>query len=225
MTSLQSQIDAIRWFHHFDRETFGFETKGVKGVPNRREVDLWQLKPDYFAGKSVLDIGAWDGYFSFYAEAMGASRVLATDHFCWGGEGWGTKAGFDFAHQLLKSGVESLEIDLPAINPASVGTFDVVLFLGILYHLPDPIEGLKLATAVTEDLLIIETTFEPLDETKALFEYKPTRLRDDYTNHWSPNIKGLRDVLTGICGFQRVDIRPWSTDRLICYAFKRQRGE
>jgi tRNA (mo5U34)-methyltransferase len=62
---------------------------------------------------------------------MGAHRVLATDHFCWGGEGWGTKAGFDFWHQLLTSRVESLEIDLPAINPASVGTFDVALFLGV----------------------------------------------------------------------------------------------
>lgn len=220
MESLQSQIDAIPWFHHFDRETFGFETKGIKGIPNRREVELWGFTAELFKGKTVLDIGAWDGYFSFYAEAMGASRVLATDHFCWGGEGWGTKAGFDFAHRLLKSNVESLEADLPAITPESVGTFDVVLFLGVLYHLPDPIQGLKRASALTNSLLIVESTFEKLDETKALFEYKPERLREDYTNHWSPNIKGLRDVLTGICGFRKVEVRPWSVDRLICYARK-----
>src|SRR5215469_11279321 len=40
------------------------------------------------AGKSVLDIGAWDGWFSFEAERRGAARVLATDHFCWSGPGW-----------------------------------------------------------------------------------------------------------------------------------------
>jgi tRNA (mo5U34)-methyltransferase len=149
---------------------------------------------------------------------MGAARVLATDHFCWSGEGWGTKAGFDFAHQLLKSNVESLDIDLPAISPVSVGTFDTVLFLGVLYHLPDPIEGLKLAANVTKDLLVVETTYEKMDESKALFEYKPERLREDYTNHWSPNMKGLHDVLTGICGFRNVEIKPWSADRVICYA-------
>ena len=220
MSSLQTQLDAISWFHHFDRETFGFETKGIKGVTNREEVDRWGFKPEMFKDRTVLDIGAWDGYFSYYAESMEAARVLATDHFCWSGDGWGTKAGFDFAHQLLKSNVESLDIDLPAISPESVGTFDTVLFLGVLYHLPDPIEGLKLAANVTKDLLIVETTYEKLDESKALFEYKPERLREDYTNHWSPNMKGLHDVLTGICGFRSVEIKPWSADRLICYARK-----
>jgi hypothetical protein len=73
---------------------------------------------------------------------------------------------------------------------------------------------------VTSDLLIVESTFEKLDESKALFEYKPERLAEDYTNHWSPNLKGLRDVLTGICGFRQVKVRPWSVDRLICYARK-----
>jgi tRNA (mo5U34)-methyltransferase len=216
----ESQIDAIRWFHHFDKETFGFTTKGAKGIPNRQEVDLWGFEPEMFRGKTVLDIGAWDGYFSFYAEMMGAARVLATDHFCWSGPGWGSKAGFDLAHRLLKSKVRSQEIDVTEISPESVGTHDVVLFLGVCYHLPDPIEGLKRAASVTKDLMIVETTFENLDETKALFEYKPERLRGDSSNHWSPNIKGLCDVLSGICGFKQVNARRWCEDRVICYARK-----
>ena len=51
----------------------------------------------------MLDIGAWDGALSFEAERRGASRVLATDSFCWSGEGWGTKDGFEFARKAIGS--------------------------------------------------------------------------------------------------------------------------
>src|SRR5215472_15157125 len=96
------------------------------------------------AGKSVLDIGSWDGFFSFEAEKRGAARVLATDHFCWSGPGWGTKAGFDYIHHQTGSKVESLDIDVPQISPETVGTFDVVLFLGVLYHVKDPLRCLEM---------------------------------------------------------------------------------
>lgn len=65
----------------------------------------------------------------FEAEKRGAARVLATDYFCWGGPGWGTRAGFDLAHRLLNSKVEAKEIDIPDISPETVGVFDIVLFL------------------------------------------------------------------------------------------------
>lgn len=72
-------------------------------------------------GQSVLDIGAWDGYYSFAAERQGAGRVLATDHLCWGGEGWGTQDGFNLARQALNSKVEDLEIDVLDHSPEKVG--------------------------------------------------------------------------------------------------------
>jgi tRNA (mo5U34)-methyltransferase len=220
MDHAQEEINAINWFHHFDEETFGFNTQGQKGIKNRDEVALWRLNPRLFQDKTVLDIGAWDGYFSFYAEKMGAKRVLATDHFCWNGPGWGNKKGFDLAHRLLDSKVESQEIDVVDISPETVGTFDVVLFLGVLYHLPDPIQGLRIAASVAKELLIIETTYEQLDTGKALFELRPERLREDPTNYWSPNIRGLTRVLMDIIGFDRVMARPWTDGRIICYAYK-----
>ena len=67
--------------------------------------------PDDFSGKSVLDIGAWDGAYSFAAERRGASRVVAVDSFCWNGEGWGTQDGFHCARRLLGSQVEDLELE------------------------------------------------------------------------------------------------------------------
>ncbi len=61
-----------------------------------------------------------------------AQRAHATDHFCWSGPGWGTKAGFDFVHRHLQSKVETTDVDVFDLGPARLGTYDLVLFLGVL---------------------------------------------------------------------------------------------
>ena len=74
---LQAQADAIAWFHSIDLGQ-GVRTYGLSELALPPE----QL-PD-FTGRSVLDIGAWDGYYSYLAERHGASRVVALDHYAWG---------------------------------------------------------------------------------------------------------------------------------------------
>src|ERR1700720_4280357 len=90
---LQSRADAVRWYHTIDLGD-GVITRGVDDTPLRlARLDL----PESLSGLSVLDVGAWDGFFSFEAERRGASRILAADHCSWHGKGWGTakgKAGF-----------------------------------------------------------------------------------------------------------------------------------
>src|SRR5439155_20456290 len=76
--------------------------------------------PKPLAGQSVLDVGAWDGYYSFEMERRGA-EVLATDDYSWGGGGWGTKAGFDLAREALGSSVRSLQIDPLDLSPEALG--------------------------------------------------------------------------------------------------------
>src|SRR4051812_14352176 len=150
-----AEASAIHWFHSHafpDGET----TKGDKPAETlRREAET--IFRHSVAGKSVLDIGAWDGWFSFEAERRGASRVLATDHFCWSGAGWGTRAGFDYAHAKLGSKVETLDIDVPQIGLETVGKFDVVLFLGVLYHVKDPLSCLERVASVTGEMMVVET--------------------------------------------------------------------
>ena len=77
----------------------GVVTHGQDNSPRK----LKRLKlPESLAGRSVLDVGAWDGFFSFEAERRGAKRVLATDSFVWRGEvEWADKSGFDLAKQPL----------------------------------------------------------------------------------------------------------------------------
>ena len=86
---VRRRVEALRWYHTIDLGQ-GIVTRGVHDTPLRlARLDL----PLSFAGRTVLDVGAWDGFFSFEAERRGASRVVATDHYSWHGLGWGTGDG------------------------------------------------------------------------------------------------------------------------------------
>ena len=163
--------------------------------------------PDDLTGKTVLDVGAWDGFFSFEAERRGAARVLATDSFCWDGEGWGTKAGFLFARDALRSTVEDLDIDCMDIAPDRVGTWDVVLFLGVLYHLKNPLEAIERMASVTRELLIVETVVDTRagDERPMLTFYPGAELDGDPTSWFGPNVSAVTAMLR-LVGFDRVDL-------------------
>src|SRR5207248_901707 len=96
---LLKRVSGVKWFHQIDLG--GMLTRGVKPMANAAFQASVALKD--IAGKTVLDVGAWDGYFSFAAERGGAARVLATDHFCWVGPGWGKIDGFLTARDILAS--------------------------------------------------------------------------------------------------------------------------
>src|SRR5581483_12285493 len=127
--ALRREVEQIKWWHRIDLGR-GLVTPGVDVTPQR----LAEIRmPDTLAGLSVLDIGAWDGFFSFEAERRGARRILAIDR--WPESGWGNPAGFFLARQVLGSKVEYARMDLFEITPERLGRFDLVLFMGVLYHL------------------------------------------------------------------------------------------
>lgn len=201
---LRRRVEAIPWYHQIDFP-HGIRTPGV----NDPSIRLSRLRLPDLHGRSVLDIGAWDGYYSFEAERRGASRVLATDSFSWDGGGWGKKAGFELAREALGSKVEDLTIDVMDLSPGRVGTFDVVLFLGVLYHLRDPITALERVASVTSGLLVLETEVDLLlTRRPAAAIYPGTELNDDPTNWFGPNPAAVISMLKA-CGFASADVA-WS---------------
>ena len=79
MTSedLKKEVEKIKWFHIIDFGN-GIKTPGIKDAAEEMErIGI----PKNLEGKTVLDIGAWDGFYSFEAEKRGAKRVLAIDSF------------------------------------------------------------------------------------------------------------------------------------------------
>jgi tRNA (mo5U34)-methyltransferase len=181
----------------------GLRTNGIYD-PSRT---LPRLKlPERLAGQSVLDVGAWDGFYSFEMERRGAD-VLATDDYSWGGGGWGTKAGFDLAREALGSKVRSLQIDPLDLAPEAVGgRFDIVLLLGVLYHLRDPLRVLERVASVTQGLLVLETEVGMLLTRRPAAEFFPgTELNEDPTNWWAPNVAAMSGMLRAV-GFRSIEV-------------------
>jgi tRNA (mo5U34)-methyltransferase len=197
---LESRVTDLRWYHTIDLGG-GVVTRGVDDSPLRlARLDF----PATLAGSTVLDIGAWDGFFSFEAERRGASRVVATDYYSWHGSGWGSKAGFELARRTLGSKVEDLDIDVMDISPERVGVFDVVLLLGVLYHLRHPLLALERVASVTRTLLIVETVVDLVGIRRPAVAFYPGReLNDDPTNWWGPNVPALEGMLRSV-GFSEV---------------------
>jgi tRNA (mo5U34)-methyltransferase len=201
-SSLRDQIAKIRWFHTIDLGN-GISTPGLDNTPEK--LDRIKL-PQNLTGKAVLDIGAWDGFFSFESERRGAQRIVAVDSYCWDGDGWANKSGFDFVHRHLNSHVEARRMEVLDISPAQLGTFDVVLFLGVLYHLKHPLLALEKVAAVTRDMLILETKVDLLNTSApAMAFYRNAELNRDPTNWWAPNLSGLEQMLSDV-GFNRIEI-------------------
>jgi tRNA (mo5U34)-methyltransferase len=201
---LRAEAEKITWYHTMDLGSV--RTKGSDNTASQlRRIRI----PESLAGMTVLDVGAWDGFYSFEAERRGAKRVLATDHQAWRSPeafGWGTgKAGFEFARRALGSKVEDLEIDVYDLSPATVGVFDVVLFVGVLYHLKDPLGALERVASVTKHLLIVETAIDLMRlRAPALAFYPSAELNNDPTNWFGPNVACV-DAMLRACGFRRVE--------------------
>lgn len=228
---LQAQADALGWFHTIDLGR-GVVTNGVSDLTYRPD----QLPP--VDGRSVLDIGAWDGRYSFMAEAHGASRVVALDHYAWGVSipqreaYWRTCAdagvlpdlgrdmtdfwrpdlpgrrGFDFAHEALGSEVEPVVADFTDMDLDRLGQFDVVLYLGVLYHMPEPLTALKRVRQVTKLVAAIETEaihIPDRDHANLLEFYADSEIGDDFGNWYVPTIGALREMCFA-AGFDRIDV-------------------
>ena len=202
-------VGKIKWFHSIDLGN-GLVTPGYDSSPEK-------LKglgiPEDLAGKTVLDIGAFDGFFSFEAERRGAARVLATDSFAWGtGDVWGDKNhpgsrdGFNLARKVLGSKVEDQLIDVLDLSPEKVGTFDVVMMLGVLYHMRHPMLCLERAASVTGDQLIMETHMDFVNIRRPALAFFPgTELNKDPTNWFAPNAPAVIGMLKAV-GFKRVKV-------------------
>lgn len=211
--TLAEEVAAITWWHRIDLGG-GVITPGGCGSDGGLGL------PDDLTGKTVLDIGAWDGYYAFACERRGAADVLATDSFVWQGQKPGcSQAGFLCARRALHSAVRDQTIDIMDLSPEAIGgPFDLVLCLGVLYHLRHPLLALERVRSVTRERLVLEThiTFTDIP-VPALAFYEGDELNHDPTNWFDPNPPAVLALLRA-AGFVRPTIIGVSGDRLVAHA-------
>ncbi len=209
------EFHRLGWYHSY-RFADGSEFLGVLPV----EVSEFRYSkfpiPDNLTGKRVLDIGAWDGWFSFEAERHGA-EVTAIDMV--------EVSNFRKVHRKLGSRVTYRELDLFEIPQAGLGKFDYVFFLGVLYHTKYPLLALELVCGLTEDIAIVESyvtdaeTWEGhRDDLPSLEFYEAEELGGQLDNWFGPTV-GCLMAMSRAAGFARVEVLHVENNRaaLACY--------
>jgi tRNA (mo5U34)-methyltransferase len=196
--SAREAIGALATWYHRIEVAPGVVTPGI----NDSEQTLATLGlPDDLQGASVLDIGTRDGFFAFECERRGAD-VLAVDYMP------ADRTGFAIASKLLNSRVRYQQQNIYNLSAADLCTFDVVLMLGLLYHLPDLIGALSIVRALCRDRLFLETHVsdeefpELADRPVAVFCHGAS-LNADPTNYWAPTTRCVEAMLDE-CGFDVV---------------------
>jgi SAM-dependent methyltransferase len=146
--TLLARIRKEQWYQSIPLGD-GTSTAGETGASERDKIAMMDLPAD-LSGKSVLDIGCSEGFYSFEFESRGAARILAIDNHpdaC-------RKAGL--LHQLRASKVEFRKTDFFQLDSAEIGRHDIVLFLSVFHHLRHPLLAIDRLFDLTEEVTFIE---------------------------------------------------------------------
>jgi tRNA (mo5U34)-methyltransferase len=212
---IRARIAAVPyWFHRIEVAP-GIVTPGEDDTPGKCK---WLQLPETLAGKRVMDIGTYEGFFAFECERRGA-QVLAVDIIP-----PSPTSGFRIVHELLGSQVEFQQASIYDLTPERFGQFDLILCLGVLYHLRHPLLGLERVHSICRGQLILETQIcdryfidpsgKPIDLAKIapgltrvpMVQFYPgAELNGDPSNWWSPNLPAL-DGLLRSSGFVPVKV-------------------
>jgi tRNA (mo5U34)-methyltransferase len=205
------------WFHNLD-------LNGVRTAPDHFLGDYPAVKwrnfagaiPQDLSGRSVLDIGCNGGFYSIEMKRRGAARVLGID--------------FDddyLAQARFAAEVTGFDIEFRRLSVYDVAVlgerFDVVLFMGVLYHLRHPLLALDLIHEhVAKDLLVVQSMqrgskkVAPVRPDYDFFEmdhfdepgypkmhFIEHRYAKDPTNWWAPN-RACMEAMLRSAGFEIV---------------------
>lgn len=158
-------IDGINklgpWFHRIDFPN-GVSTKtdAYTGEDGDHPIPTWnRLKsiiPIDLSGKTVLDVGCNAGFYSFRCRERNAKYVLGVD-----ARLWHVRQARFAAMGLQQDSIDFRRSSVYELSPTTTGKFDIVLALGLIYHLKHIYQAVDNLYHITNDLLIIETAIVP----------------------------------------------------------------
>lgn len=216
MPSVAERVAALApWFHNLDLDGVATAPDHFLGdYPRHKWARFADALPADLSGRTVLDIGCNAGFYALEMKRRGAARVVGIDH-----------DPRYLAQAALAAEVTGLEIELRQLEVYDVAAlderFDLVLFLGVLYHLRHPLLALdRIRAEVARDLLVCQSLLRGDAETAPVeadypFEHREIfhtpgaprmqfveqRFAGDPTNWWIPNAACLAAMLRS-AGFE-----------------------
>lgn len=203
---IKSMIEGFSPWYHRIKLPGNIVTPGLNNSDEMlSHLDMLGL-PRNAKGMRVLDIGCRDGYFMFEMERRGA-EVVGIDY------ALPTTTGFSIISKILGSKTTFMVENVYDLSPEKHGRFDLILFLGVLYHLRHPMLALDKIRSVSRPgaLLFTEThlidnyfqlkdgSFLPMGkismsliDTPLMQYYPQDSLAGDATNKFAPNMAALR---------------------------------
>lgn len=215
---IETRVRALgEWFHNID-------LRGVKTAPNHFLGDYPRIKWRKFAhavpgdlrGKSVLDVGCNGGFYAIEMKRRGAARVLGID------SDPVYLAQARFAAEVCDTDIEWREMSVYEVGELRE-RFDLVLFMGVLYHLRHPLLALDLLHEhVASDVLVFQSMLRGSDDVAKVaddYPFREERIFDDPafpkmsfvekryasdpTNWWIPN-RACAEAMLRSAGFDPV---------------------
>ena len=165
--SLMDQVAARRWFYEFDLPD-GSRTStdlppGVASIHTTRrdmlDSALRQVLGGDYSALTAVDLACHQGWFSLHLARLGFREVLGVD---------GRESHLEDLRLMARvQGIDNVRVarhDIEEAHARDIGTFDVTVMFGLLYHLENPVRALRLARAMTRRLFVIETQLVPHHE-------------------------------------------------------------
>lgn len=224
-SDLRDRVAALPYWYHRIELPHGVVTPGW--APH--DLDRYRIPAD-LSGLRVLDVGAWDGFWSFEALKRGACEVVAIDDFSdflgklseRDRKGWET---FDLCKAALGHDdriCQRREMSVYDVSEAELGRFDIVFCFGVLYHLRHPLLALDRLSALCDRAIYIESAilddFSPYrggfgrgyPNGQMVMEFYPDdQYGGNHTNWWAPTLHCLGHMVRA-SGFDQVEA--WKLD-------------
>jgi tRNA (mo5U34)-methyltransferase len=158
------QVRGRRWFYEFDlpdgsRTTSYLPPAVAKIHTTRLEMLLQGLAPiagDDWSTIAAVDLACHQGFFATHLARKGCRDVLAID-----ARAEHVADAALMAEVYGLNNLRTLQADANRLDAANIGTFDITLLLGLLYHVENPVGVMRIARALTRRACVIETQVVP----------------------------------------------------------------
>lgn len=198
------------WYHSFE---------GIEGaMPLSWLQKRWARfpLPSVLTGKRVLDIGSWDGWFSFEAERRGAA-VTSVDR--------EEVTNYLKMHRRLGSRNDYRILDFYELPSAGLGRFDIVFCLGVLYHLRHPMLALEILCSLTTDVAIVETFIIEGDPEIPVMEFYESNELNGQFDNWIGPTGNCVLAMCRAAGFARVEQLARDAQNIAVACYRRWESE